>query len=886
MIRKKLIRSLSALMAVMLSVMTVACGQSTVSNEAENAIEASTGTFEETEIEKSIIKTSGVSGAEAVADKVETVYVSADANGAVNDVVVSEWLKNASSSTALSDKTELKDIVNVKGPETYSDNGDGTLTWNAGGSDIYYQGTTNKALPVDMKITYFLDGKEISPEEIAGKSGKVTIKFDYQNKDRQSVNVDGREIEVYTPFAMVSGMMLDSEKFSNVEISNGKVISDGGNIIVMGVAMPGLKESLDIADDKWDEIDEENEIRDKLSGSFEITADTTDFEMGMTVTMASSDLLSDFGMSDLTGSDRIDELKDDMNELNDGSDELVDGTRKLKDGTTEFVDGTRKLYDGATELSDGTQKLYDGTDSLLSGTGELYDGVSKLYDGIGAYTDGTVKIKDGAVTLAKGIASAKSGSAALKKGMDDAKLIDNAKALADGSKELSAGMDQLGAAIGGLSKAMGAVADLKNMYNQIDAAENYLTGASNEWTSDVSAGFYILTRDLEETITTPEQVVKLKRGVQAASSGEKAVGDATEKLTTFVKTMAQNNDENVVTVSTETLINTDEEDAPEVIEETEDRAEDNDSEITSEPAEISVEAPDEEALKEEEISELTMEEEEETVTESLDDEDAEDDAELMAVNEDGNIVLTPEQYQELAGYVTALATGNGYWSAGMKGVGAYYQLLGAAQAAKATLSQVLSGVQGMSIDKDSVARIQALVEGAKTISEGNSKLSAGLESLYNGTAQLDSGLSQLKSGADKLADGSKTLTSRNDELMDGTGKLRDGVNELNDGAYELNDGARQLNDGTHELMDGTKELYDGATELDDGVKELLDGVIKFDEEGIKKLYEAFDGDLSDFSDRLTAIEEAGKTYTSFGGSDENVDSSVKFIIKTDSIKSL
>ncbi|MCR4756958.1 MAG: hypothetical protein K5792_04075, partial [Butyrivibrio sp.] len=136
---------------------------------------------------------------------------------------------------------------------------------------------------------------------------------------------------------------------------------------------------------------------------------------------------------------------------------------------------------------------------------------------------------------------------------------------------------------------------------------------------------------------------------------------------------------------------------------------------------------------------------------------------------------------------------------------------------------------------------------------------------YNGAVALDEGLGQLSSGASELSNGTSTLASNNAELVDGTKKLNDGAGELNNGVSELND---------------------GAIKLDDGVQELLDGMTKLDEEGIKKLYEAFDGDLSEFSDKMQAIQIAGENYTTFGGANADEDSSVKFIIKTDSIKSL
>ena len=169
---------------------------------------------------------------------------------------------------------------------------------------------------------------------------------------------------------MVSGMMLDSDKFTNVEISNGKVISEGNKYIVMGVALPGLKESLNISDDKWDELEDADEIKDRLSNSFEITADTTDFELGMTITMASSDILSDFGLTELSDGNKLSDLKDDMGELNDGSTKLVDGTTELKDGTTKLRDGSKELYDGTGKLYDGTKELKNGMMAPVSSAAE------------------------------------------------------------------------------------------------------------------------------------------------------------------------------------------------------------------------------------------------------------------------------------------------------------------------------------------------------------------------------------------------------------------------------------------------------------------------------------------------------------------------------------
>ncbi len=947
MIRKNLIKSLSVVMATMLAVMTVACGQATTDTQTVAAVEESA---EEAALEDSIVKNSVVTGTESDAGKVETVYVTADANGAVNDVIVSEWLKNATASSEIADSTELKNIVNVKGDETFKDNGDGTLTWDAEGSDIFYQGTTEKELPVNMKITYTLDGKEISPEELAGKSGRVTIRFEYENNAKQTVNVDGKDIEVYTPFAMVSGMMLDADKFTNVEISNGKVISEGGNYVVMGVALPGLKESLDISEDKWDKLDDADEIKEKLSNSFEITADTSDFELGMTITMASSDILSDFGLTDITGSDKIADLKSDMGDLNDGGNKLVDGAQALYDGAVELKDGTGKLYDGTTQLYDGTGKLYDGAGTLSDGTGKLYEGTvtlrdgagtlasgtATLRDGISAYTNGVSQVNDGAVALSKGVNTAKQGSEALKAG---------AGQLAEGATKMNekvGGIGQLLPAyktkINGLTEAMNAnVTALTAKRAKLVKTQNFLATGQG-WDSDVAemmammAGHEVSAEDATKLVLgaqatlaaaaedTPElpapptqdesatdQAGQTSQGGNTAQTG--ASTDTTETTETGSVDTPDNFDELVQEVETDTITEDDKE--PEVTEP-----------VVTEPVTIvEEEAPkaDTPATTTLDLTNVEPEGDDTVVTTSP---ASESNGEMSAKKYEAIIEELQKQLVEAqteaktyGEQAKAAADGmQSYYNAAKQyrdgvvslktGVGAvsqYEQLVGATDAAIKAIEETLASLGNIGLNPEELAGIMTTIDSkAVELMDGTKALADGANQVYGGVSQLDGGLQEISAGADKLAAGTGTLVSKNGELNDGANKLADGANKLSDGTVELNDGAGQLNSGAKELLkgagdlnDGAKELNDGAKQLDDGVvtledgmQQLLDGVVKLDEEGIKRLYEAFDGDLSDFADRMSAIQEAGKGYNSFGGSSEEENSSVKFIFKTDSVKSL
>ncbi len=252
---------------------------------------------------------------------------------------------------------------------------------------------------------------------------------------------------------------------------------------------------------------------------------------------------------------------------------------------------------------------------------------------------------------------------------------------------------------------------------------------------------------------------------------------------------------------------------------------------------------------------------------------------------EGSVVISRAQYETLKSYVAALATGESIDSL-VYAVGSYNKMIGAAEATKQAIEKVQAATAGMSFDEKSIAELNALIDGAKSVAAGSAALSQGIEGVYAGAVKLDEGAGDVQKGAKALSDGAKTLTDNNSQLRDGASKLNDGAQQLNSGASDLRDGAGQLNDGTGKLLDGTKELRDGAVTLDDGVAELVDGMVRFDEEGIQKIYEAFDGDLTEFADRLSAIQKAGGNYKTFGGSSEDVDGSVKFIIKTDSVKSL
>jgi len=436
--------------------------------------------------------------------KEESVYVKADASGKVKKTTVSEWLKNPEKGT-ISDTSELKDIKNVKGDETFETGSNNNVSWKSEGNDIYYQGTIDKELPVDVKVSYKLDGKSISPKDLKGKSGKVEIQFSYDNKSKQTVNVNGEDVEMYTPFTMVSAMMLSSDEYSNVSVENGKLISDGDKNIVVGVAFPGLANDLNLKD-----LDMDIDIPETVT----ITADVKDATVGTSITMASAELMNEFGLDYI---DSFDDLQDSIDDLEDATNQLVDGSKEAADGSKELADGAGTLNDGAGTLASGAGTLADGVNTLNEKSGTLVSGVNTLASGVQAYTGGVEEIYAGSNDLV-------SGAQALASGADT--LNTNIASAADGANSLVAGAQSLK---NGLKTAKDMLDEGVKVLNNV-TEENI----KNSVTATVS------TDKVTASVNKPEVAAIVNQHIDENTTAEekeaitKAVEDALEQCTASV----------------------------------------------------------------------------------------------------------------------------------------------------------------------------------------------------------------------------------------------------------------------------------------------------------------------------------------------------------------
>ena len=351
-----------------------ACGQATEAAPAEEPVTANTVTTAET---ASSPKTTpnGV-------DKAETVYAKANADGTVTETTVEVTLK-AQEGQTIPDAAALRDITNKEGDEDYTCGADNGLTWQNHGTSITYEGKSDAALPVTTRVTYYLDGQEIAPGSLAGRSGRVRIRFDYTNHTRETVTVDGQDYTVCVPFTAVTALILDGTKFTNIEAENGKIMDLDGQTAVLGMAMPGLADSLCLSG-----FEPMKDV--EIPAFFEISADVTDFALDFTATILTPSALDDLdlsGIEDMTDlSDALEKLTDATDEVADGAGALADGIQAYYDGFQQYADGVKNLNEGAQTLADSLTQLYDNGQTLLTGIHTLRDGLSAVSGSVSSGT--------------------------------------------------------------------------------------------------------------------------------------------------------------------------------------------------------------------------------------------------------------------------------------------------------------------------------------------------------------------------------------------------------------------------------------------------------------------------------------------------------------------
>nr|WP_308651160.1 hypothetical protein [uncultured Agathobacter sp.] len=783
------------------------------------------------------------------ADKDESVYLISDANGNVNKTIVVDHLKNKDKKDTLEDASNLSDIENVKGKEKFKQSGD-KLTWQAGGKDIYYQGTATAEPPVTQKVTYYLDGKEISPEDLAGKSGKVKIRFDYTNTTSYTETVNGEKQTVSVPFAAITGLVL-GDGFENIEVTNGKAEVSDSSSVVLGYALPGLKDSLGIKDK---DLDGDVNIPEYM----EMTADVENFSMpaAMTFVVNASDYVSTDGIDTSDLDDMINDLKDASTQLQDGSKTLAEGTDTLSDGLSTlqsklgtFASGVGTLQSGLKTYTDGVSTLSGGLNTLGNGTGALVSGADKLNSGAGQLASGSATLKDGLKNYTNGASTLAAGASNLDAGMDT--LKSGTDALSQSAPSLVSGVNSLSDGINTLDKALKTPMSDEEAAKYKEAAK---AGVDAKLEDDTNATSYNNTKKY-----AAEEYYK---EMTSDSSVEKTVESLKANETLY----------NMIYSTVEAQVKQQIEAA--VVKQA--------GEATVKGYEVKL-GSRESAIK---------------AIYNVSGKDYDNDVKALSTsNTDSQLKTMATQVLDGVASNSKDAVGASVADAAKTGAetGAQEAVITGIDSTKKNISDQINAKQesGESLvsgatklnegAKVLAEKLPELTKGVADLKDGSSQLSAGAAKLTANNDTLNAGATALNAGASQLSAGTQSLMNSVPALTSGIKQLVDGSNTLVANNAQLNSGATQLADGTNQIVSGVDQLTTGSKTLAEGAHTLADGMVQFNEEGINKILDAYNGDLKPFTDKLQAVIDAGEEYQTYSAIADGQTGSVKFIYKLASI---
>lgn len=779
------------------------------------------------------------------ADKDESVYLISDANGNVNKTIVVDHLKNKDKKDTLEDASNLSDIENVKGKEKFTQSGD-KLTWQAGGKDIYYQGTATEEPPVTQKVTYYLDGKEISPEDLAGKSGKVKIRFDYTNTTSYTETVNGEKQTVSVPFAAITGLVL-GDGFENIEVTNGKAEVSDSSSVVLGYALPGLKDSLGIKDG---DLDGDVNIPEYM----EMTADVENFSMPAAMTFV-------VNASDYVSTDGID------------TSDLDDMINDLKDASTQLQDGSKTLAEGTDTLSDGLSTLQSKLGTFASGVGTLQSGLKTYTDGVSTLSGGLNTLNSNVPTLSNGITTLNSSAKSLNDGVALLNATVSTK-FTDSEKQTL--LDQVH------STLESQKSEIEKQAQSTVASQK--TAIQKQAQSAVDAQKPDIQKQAQRTVAAQKEDIEKQAQAAVDDQKEQIKSAATEKVKeqeTAIKQQAESAVEQEFTSEkTDDITNEAkkklESIKPVIVSGVK-------AQFVQQMAEINSTITDYEAAKTFFDQNVGMKDgaAEACVNEQID---------TIINNLAGSVASTAKDASKIAAgeaaYTAASQTAGeaAYTGASLAaGTAAYTaarQTAGEAAYAGASLAATTAAYTGAS-QAATTAAYTGAVSGAEqaTITSAEQTKATVAASINQKQANGYS----LVTGMKALADGTQTLYNSVPTLTSGIKQLVDGSNTLVANNAQLNSGASQLADGTNQIVSGVDQLTTGSKTLSEGAHTLADGMVQFNEEGINKILDAYNGDLKPFTDKLQAVIDAGEEYQTYSAIADGQTGSVKFIYKLASI---
>jgi len=455
-------------------------------------------------------------------EKDESVYVKADAAGKPTEKTVEVVLKKIEGSDPIEDRSNLREIKNTEGNEEYTEAGEGRYLWQNNGEDIHYKGKSDQALPVNVRITYYLEGQEVSAEKIAGKTGKVKIRFDYEN----STDV---------PFMVLSAAMLPADVFSDVEVTNGKLMDLGDQKAVIGFAFPGLMDTLKFVDY---EPTEEIELPEYV----EIEARAEDFALDFTASVVSTGLFEDLEDKDL---EDLDKLPEDMDELTDASTEIRDAAQELADGGSEFGDYLSQYFDGLSQLSEGTDSLDQGLTLLSQNISKISEGSKGLQSGLDQIDQSLAKVDLSALSSPESKKASEAAQAALES------IGENSAALKEKLTAVGTNLETVQTFVEDVNAYIGQVQDLQKAIEELPAPDLAAADYENGWTERLNdeAASQAKEKAQEAADDVRDSIIEIVEG----SSFPDDLGLTEEQKAQIITQIVESIDENKVTVNEEDI---------------------------------------------------------------------------------------------------------------------------------------------------------------------------------------------------------------------------------------------------------------------------------------------------------------------------------------------
>lgn len=490
-------RLAAAFLAATLTVSLCACGENNQTNDNDKG---------ETAADNKEITATG----EGYGDKEETVYVMTNGEGAATSIKVVSWLKNFDDVRSLKDITSLENITNIKGNEKFEVN-NGEVVFDTDGNDIYYEGTIDTSkLPVNMRITYKLDGNDILPDELTGKSGHVAIKVEFTSTEKRTVEVNGAGYEVYVPFVALSAAMFDEKVFSNVTIDNGKILSNGNYQVVCGFGLAGINENF-----------EAEELKELSVNGYTIEADVNNFEIPYMMTYVGNQLLNDI---DISGINDADDIIDKVNLLVSSGNTISDKVNYLAESVAEMAKEVAPLEGSVNKLNGYTISLKDSADYINGKLNEFSKGIAKIYTGtaslnskVNELVTGTKKFKAGTASLYSGLQQMEKKLTAVKSELETAKR--NYSSIVSNNK----------ATIDALNTAMEANGQMTLTNEQLKNIENYYqaVGAVAALNTVIEK---FTVKDAATNMTITESVSALVKGGKTVDEGAAEIYQNAQKL--------------------------------------------------------------------------------------------------------------------------------------------------------------------------------------------------------------------------------------------------------------------------------------------------------------------------------------------------------------------